>query len=45
MDRVEIGWEVVDWIHLAQDMDQWRGVVNTVMNFQVPQKVGNFLTS
>jgi hypothetical protein len=32
----EIGWEDVDWIHLAQDMDQWHGLVNTVMNLQVP---------
>jgi hypothetical protein len=32
MDIREIGWEVVDWIHLAQDRDQWRTVVNTVMN-------------
>jgi hypothetical protein len=25
----------VDWIHLAQDRDQWRAVVNTVMNLLV----------
>jgi hypothetical protein len=31
----EIGWEGVDWMHLAQDMDNWRAVVNTVMNFRV----------
>jgi hypothetical protein len=24
IDFREIGWEVVDWIHLAQDRDQWR---------------------
>jgi len=35
VDLKEIGWEGVDWIHLAQDRDQWRGLVNTVMNFQV----------
>jgi hypothetical protein len=28
----EIGWEVVDWIHLDKNRDQWRAVVNTVMN-------------
>jgi hypothetical protein len=35
MDLREIGWEGVDWIHLAQDRDQWRAVVNTVMNHRV----------
>jgi hypothetical protein len=28
----EIGWGGVDWIHLAQDRDRWRAVVNAVMN-------------
>jgi hypothetical protein len=32
----EIGWEVMDWMQLAEDRDQWRAVVNTVMNLQVP---------
>jgi hypothetical protein len=36
MDSREIGWEGVDWIHLAQDRDQWRAVVNTIMDRQVP---------
>jgi hypothetical protein len=39
------GWEGVDWMHLAQDRDQWQAVVNTVMNLRVPQKAENFLTS
>jgi hypothetical protein len=32
MDLREIGWDVVDWMHLAQDRDQWRALVNKVMN-------------
>jgi hypothetical protein len=32
----EIGWGGVDWIDLAQDRDQWRALVNTVMNLRVP---------
>jgi hypothetical protein len=31
----EIGWEGVDWMHLAQDRDQQRAVVKTVMNLRV----------
>jgi hypothetical protein len=32
----EIGWDGVDWIELAQDRDQWRALVNTVMNLRAP---------
>jgi hypothetical protein len=35
MDLKEIGWGGMDWIDLAQDRDQWRGLVNTVMNLWV----------
>jgi hypothetical protein len=31
-----VGRERVDWINLAQDMVQWRAVVNTEMNFRGP---------
>ena len=34
-----------DGIELAQDTDRWRTLVNEVMNLQVPQNAGNFLTS
>jgi hypothetical protein len=36
MDVREIGWEGVDWMHLAQDRDHWRPLVNTIMNLRVP---------
>jgi hypothetical protein len=32
----EIGWDGMDWIDLAQDRDQWRALVNTVINLLVP---------
>jgi hypothetical protein len=32
----EIGWDGVDWIDMAQDRDQWRALVNTVLNLRVP---------
>jgi hypothetical protein len=31
----EIGWRGVEWIHVAQDRDRWRALVNAVMNPQV----------
>jgi hypothetical protein len=36
MDLREIGWGGMDWINLAQDRDQLRALVNTVMNLPVP---------
>jgi hypothetical protein len=35
MDLREIGWGSVQWIQLAQDVDQWQALVNTVMNLRV----------
>jgi hypothetical protein len=35
MDLREIGWGGVVWIHLAQDRDSWRVVVNAAMNLRV----------
>jgi hypothetical protein len=36
IDLGEIGWDGRNWIELAQDRDQWRSLVNTVMNLRVP---------
>jgi hypothetical protein len=36
MDLREIGWDGIDWIDLAQNRDQCRALVNTVMNLRVP---------
>jgi hypothetical protein len=36
MDLGEIEWGSMDWIKVAQDRGQWRGLVNTVMNFRLP---------
>jgi hypothetical protein len=44
MDRREIECGGMDWIDLAQDRDQWRALVNTVMKLRVPQNVGKFLS-
>jgi hypothetical protein len=35
MDLREIGWDGVDWMDMAQDRDQWRALVNTVLNLRV----------
>jgi hypothetical protein len=36
MDLREIGWSGMNLIDLAQDRDQWRAYVNTVMNLWLP---------
>jgi hypothetical protein len=32
----EIGWDGMKWIDLVQDRDQWRALLNTIMNLRVP---------
>jgi hypothetical protein len=36
IDLRDIGWDGMDLIDLLQDRDQWRVLVNTVMNLRVP---------
>jgi hypothetical protein len=36
LDLRGTGWDDMDWINLAQDKDQWRALVSTIMNLQVP---------
>jgi hypothetical protein len=44
MDLREIGRDGVDWINTAQDTDQWRALVNMVLNLRVPLNAGKFLS-
>jgi hypothetical protein len=45
MDLRETEWGGMNRNHLAQDRDQWRALVNTVMNLRVRSNVGKFLNS
>jgi hypothetical protein len=45
MYLIETVYNGVDCSHVAQDMVQWRVLVNTAINIWVPQKEGNFLSS
>ena len=36
MDLQEVGKGVIGWIHLSQDMDRWRVLVNAVLNIRFP---------
>jgi hypothetical protein len=35
MDLRETEWDGMDWIYLAEDIDQWRALGYTVMNLRV----------
>jgi hypothetical protein len=41
MDLREIGWVGMDWIDLAQERDQWRALVITVMNRGFHEMLGS----
>jgi hypothetical protein len=36
MDLREIGLDAVDWMDMVENNDQWRALVNTVLNLRVP---------
>jgi hypothetical protein len=36
MDLREMGRDGADWMDMAQDREQWRALVNTVLNLRVP---------
>ena len=44
MLRKEIGWDGVDWIHLAKDREKLWAVVNTVMNLPTVENRGKLWT-
>jgi hypothetical protein len=35
-DLRRIGWDDINWIHVSHDREEWRALVDTAMNFQVP---------
>jgi hypothetical protein len=41
IDLTEIGWGSTDWIDLAQDRDQWRALVKTVITFGFLNMLGS----
>jgi hypothetical protein len=45
MDLREMGRVGMGWIDLAQDRNQWRALVNAIMNLMIPQNVWKFLKS
>jgi hypothetical protein len=45
MDLRELGRGGMDWIHLAEDRDQWRALVNMLLNLWVQYIFGKFLSS
>jgi hypothetical protein len=45
MDLRKIGWGGMDCIDLSQDRDQWKVLVNTIMNFRILQNAGKSMSS
>jgi hypothetical protein len=45
IDLRDIGWDVMDWILLAEEREQCRAFVHMVMNFQILYSTGKFLST
>jgi hypothetical protein len=45
MNSQQTGGGSVDWNHLARDMDQRRGLLNTVMNLRASKNARNYLNT
>jgi hypothetical protein len=41
IDLREIGYDGMEWIKLAQDKDEWRALVNTMMYLGFLKMLGN----
>jgi hypothetical protein len=42
MDLRVIGWEGLDWIHLAENRDQWKTLMKMEIKVWVPKRWGIF---
>jgi hypothetical protein len=40
----EVAWDGVDWIDIAEDRDQWKTLVNTVLNLLLQQNARKFFS-
>jgi hypothetical protein len=38
-----VGWEDMDWIHLAEDRNNWQGFIKAVIKIRFPLKKGKIL--
>jgi hypothetical protein len=45
VDNIKIDLREIDRIDLVGDWDQWRAIVNTIMNLRVPLNAGKFLSN
>jgi hypothetical protein len=45
MDFIKKGWGGIYWLDKAHEIVHWKTLVNMVMNLQVPQNAGKFLSS